>query len=164
MEFEYKCVAAPEKARRRRGAKTRTDRVALAMQDILAAEAVGGWEYQRTDLIPVEEKSGMFSRAHEVHRAVMVFRRPAASSAPRPAVQASPVSAPAPQPHVEQPVPAPVAPVTVEPETAPAPAPVREAPVHSETDEDFRLAAEPPQTPQRAGLRADPPLTPKGLG
>ena len=100
MDYEYKCVAAPEKAKRRRGAKTRTDRVAGAMEDILKTEAVGGWEYQRTDLIPVEEKAGMFSRAHEVHRAVMVFRR-AVGAAGQPAyapVAAEPQMAPQPAP------------------------------------------------------------------
>lgn len=81
MAFEYKCVGAPERAKRKRGAKTRTDRVALAMQDVIMQEAVDGWEYLRTDLVPTEERSGMFSRTHEVHRAVMVFRRSLRSSA-----------------------------------------------------------------------------------
>lgn len=75
MAYEYKCVAAPEKVKRRRGAKSRTDRVALAMQDVLMEEARNGWEYMRTDLVPIEERSGLFGRAQEVHRAVMVFRR-----------------------------------------------------------------------------------------
>lgn len=73
--YEYKCVGAPEKAKRRRGARTRTDRVAHAMQELINGEAVDGWEYQRTDLLPVEEKSGLFSRPREAHRAVLVFRR-----------------------------------------------------------------------------------------
>ena len=75
MAFEYKCVGAPEKAKRKKGARSRSERVARAMEEIIQAEAVDGWEYQRTDLIPVEERSGLFSRAHEVHRAVLVFRR-----------------------------------------------------------------------------------------
>lgn len=73
--YEYKCVGAPEKAKRSRGAKTRTDRVAHAMQELINREAVNGWEYLRTDLLPVEEKSGLFSRSSEAHRAVLVFRR-----------------------------------------------------------------------------------------
>ncbi|MEM0987919.1 MAG: hypothetical protein AAGK00_03515 [Pseudomonadota bacterium] len=75
MSYEYKCVAAPEKARRHKGAKTRTDRVAAAMQELIAEESNGGWEYLRTDLIPVEEKASFFARPREVHRAVLVFRR-----------------------------------------------------------------------------------------
>ena len=75
MTYEYKCVGAPEKGKRKRGAKTRSDRVANAMEQTILAEAVDGWEYLRTDLIPIEERGGMFKRPQEVHRAVMVFRR-----------------------------------------------------------------------------------------
>ena len=75
MGYEYKCVGAPEKGKRKRGAKTRSDRVANAMETSIQAEAVDGWEYLRTDLIPCEERSGIFSRPQEVHRAVLVFRR-----------------------------------------------------------------------------------------
>ncbi|MFK7945317.1 MAG: DUF4177 domain-containing protein [Paracoccaceae bacterium] len=73
--YEYKVVGAPERAKRARGARTRTDRVAHALQDLINAEAVEGWEYQRTDLLPVEERPGLFSRVRETHRAVLVFRR-----------------------------------------------------------------------------------------
>jgi len=76
MEFEYKAIGAPEKARRKRGRGSRSDRVAAAFEDILKAEAVDGWEYQRTDLLPVTESAGWFKRSHEASRAVMVFRRP----------------------------------------------------------------------------------------
>ena len=72
MTYEYKCVGAPEKGKRKRGAKTRSDRVANAMEQTILAEAVDGWEYLRTDLIPIEERGGMFKRPQEVHRAVMV--------------------------------------------------------------------------------------------
>ncbi|MEM7059045.1 MAG: hypothetical protein AAF557_15775 [Pseudomonadota bacterium] len=82
MAYEYKCVGAPEKGKRRRGAKTRSDRVANAMEITIQAEAVDGWEYLRTDLIPIEERSGMFKRPQEVHRAVMVFRRALGREAP----------------------------------------------------------------------------------
>lgn len=84
MEFEYKVVGAPEKGRRRRGARTRSDRVAAAFEDVLREEVVDGWEYLRTDLVPVEEKPGLLRRREEVHRAVMVFRRPLRADAPRP--------------------------------------------------------------------------------
>lgn len=73
--YEYKVVGAPERAKRARGARTRTDRVARALQDLINAEAVDGWEYQRTDLLPVEERPGFFSRPRETHRAVLIFRR-----------------------------------------------------------------------------------------
>lgn len=150
MEYDYKCVAAPEKARRRRGAKTRTDRVALAMEEILKAEAGGGWEYQRTDLIPVEEKSGWFGRAHDVHRAVLVFRRPKGASRPHPistAAPEAPVQDVAPQPVRQN--------VQPLPSTAPAPEP--------ETDGDFKLAAEREAAPEPVALSAKPLRAPSGL-
>ena len=75
MAYEYKCVGAPEKGKRKRGAKTRSDRVANAMEITIQEQAVDGWEYLRTDLVPIEERSGFLGRTHEVHRAVMVFRR-----------------------------------------------------------------------------------------
>jgi hypothetical protein len=82
MTFEYKTVGAPERAKRKRGSRTQSDRVAAAFEEILRAEAVDGWEYQRTDLLPVTESAGWFKRGHEVHRAVMVFRRPLDRVAP----------------------------------------------------------------------------------
>lgn len=75
MSFEYKCVGGPERPKRQRGVRGRSERVALAMQELIGAEAVDGWEYLRTDLVPVEEKAGLFSRTQEVHRAVLIFRR-----------------------------------------------------------------------------------------
>ena len=75
MAFEYKLVGAPERCKRRRGCRTNSDRVAAAMEELLAQEARDGWEYQRTDLIPVEERTVWFGGRHEVHRAVLVFRR-----------------------------------------------------------------------------------------
>ena len=154
MDYEYKCVAAPEKAKRRRGAKTRTDRVAGAMEDILKAEAVGGWEYQRTDLIPVEEKSGLFSRAQEVHRAVMVFRRALRSSVQEPAY-APVASDPQPAPVMQ------VVPAASAPEAEPVQIQEAPRPAAPETDGDFKLAAdrEPASAPAAQTLRA-----PNGLG
>ncbi|MEM7213125.1 MAG: hypothetical protein AAF479_14755 [Pseudomonadota bacterium] len=152
MEYDYKCVAAPEKARRRRGARTRTDRVALAMEDILKAEATGGWEYQRTDLIPVEEKSGWFGRAHEVHRAVLVFRKPKKSARPH-VIETAPRSEPAPV----QPVETKPQPVEAAPRIEPAPAP------EPESDGDFKLAAKRDEAPEAVAVSEKPLRAPSGL-
>ena len=102
MSYEYKTVGAPEKGKRRRGSRSRSDRVAAAFDEILAEEAVDGWEYMRTDLVPVTERNGLFGRAQEVHRAVMVFRRElepvrpnlfAAPEMPEPALRSVPAPA-----------------------------------------------------------------------
>ena len=109
MTFEYKAIGAPEKAKRKRGLRSQSDRVALAFEEILQAEAVDGWEYQRTDLLPVTESGGWFRRGHEVHRAVMVFRRPLDRAPPveieatlrrAPSVTPAPVQPLAPEPEV----------------------------------------------------------------
>lgn len=159
MEYEYKCIAAPEKARRRRGAKTRTDRVALVVEEILQAETKGGWEYLRADLFPVEEKSGIFGRTQEVHRAVLVFRRATgASSAGVHQQFAAPTLA---QPVLAQPpapAPAPAPTPAAEPVQPPAPA------VSAEAGGGFRLAADREEArepaPDPSGRRGPP----KGLG
>ena len=75
MTYEYKIVGAPEKGKRKRGMRRRSDRVAAAFADIIKSEAVDGWEYLRTDLLPIIEGAGWFRRGREVNRAVMVFRR-----------------------------------------------------------------------------------------
>lgn len=85
MDYEYKCVGAPERPKRSRRAKTPSDRVARAMEEIIQKAAGNGWEYLRTDLVPVTEKSSFLGRAQEVHRAVMVFRRELESRRDRPA-------------------------------------------------------------------------------
>lgn len=118
MDYEYKCVGAPEKPKRKRGAKTRSDRVAHAMQALIADEAVEGWEYLRTDLVPVEERSGLFGRTHEVHRAVLVFRRDRQPSRAR------------------------SLPVREATEPARAPAVDDAAPARSDSDDRIRLAAD----------------------
>ena len=109
MIFEYKTVGAPEKGKRKRGRRSQSDRVAVAFEEILQAEAVDGWEYLRTDLLPVIERSGWFGRGHEVHRAVMVFRRPLDRVLPveseatlrrAPSVTPAPVQSLAPEPEV----------------------------------------------------------------
>lgn len=82
MRFEYKTVGGPERGRKRRGARTVADRVAAAMQDIIEAETVDGWEYLRTDLIAVEERSGLFARRQTMHCPVLVFRRARPGQAP----------------------------------------------------------------------------------
>lgn len=81
MNYEYKVIAAPEARRKRRGAGGPGDRIAASMADTLTAEANDGWEYLRTDVLPVRERGGWFSRSEEVYRAVLVFRRPRGGAA-----------------------------------------------------------------------------------
>lgn len=151
MSYEYKCIAAPERAKRKRGAKTRTERVASAMQEVIATEAVDGWEYMRTDLVPTEEKAGLFSRTQEVHRAVLVFRR------------ARMIQAPVYAPQQPQPMPQPVMAPQPQPQVQPQPQmPQVEEPVLQPAEESIKLAAERPAAP--APQPAGNGRPPTGLG
>jgi len=89
MNYEYKAVGAPERPKRRRGARTASDRLAAAFEEVLQAEAVDGWEYQRTDTVPVTERAGWFSPTRTTQRAVMVFRRPVEAVWRRPGAEES---------------------------------------------------------------------------
>ncbi len=75
-QFEYKAIAAPRRAKRVKGAKSTTDRFAHAMTDALNTMGAEGWEYVRSETLPVDEKKGMLSSAVEAYHSVMVFRRP----------------------------------------------------------------------------------------
>lgn len=86
MQFEYKTVAGPERGRKRKGCRTPSERVAATMQELIETEAAGGWEYLRTDLVPVEERAGIFSRRETRHCAVLVFRRERGATSDRAAL------------------------------------------------------------------------------
>jgi hypothetical protein len=100
--WSYKCVAAPRKARKGKGHRSAADAFVAAFEAAIAAEAAQGWEYLRTDLVPMEAKHGLFSQTTETHQGVMVFRRPAdattASETPRRAEPAPARPDPAPRP------------------------------------------------------------------
>ncbi|RRH77372.1 DUF4177 domain-containing protein [Falsigemmobacter faecalis] len=120
---EYKVVPAPRKGDKARGLKSAEDRFAYALTRVMNEMALDGWEYLRTDTLPVEERTGLTGRVSTSFQSLLVFRRAlksAADAGPAAlrAVMADPVAPP--------PLPA-VAPAPVPPATAPAvppPAPV----------------------------------------
>lgn len=81
MDYRYKCVPAPRKARRTREHRTDAEALVAAMEAAIAVEAAQGWEYLRTDVVPMQTRSGLFGAATETHQGVMVFRRPASPRA-----------------------------------------------------------------------------------
>lgn len=115
--FEYKVVPAPHKGIKAKGVKTPEARFANSIETTLNAMAAEGWEYQRAELLPSDERSGLTgSTTH--WRNVLVFRRAiAVEEASHPTTS---VAAPAPQ---ESPGVAVAAPV-VAPAHAPEPAPL----------------------------------------
>jgi hypothetical protein len=144
--FEYKVVPAPKKAGKIKGVKGTEARFAHELAALMNEHGASGWEYQRTDTLPCEERSG-FTKRVTTFQNMLVFRReirsaeeaPRAGAAPgyeqiaaihapaaeRPAPRLAEVAPPAPAPTAASaPVETPrVAHVTApEPVAAPAPA------------------------------------------
>jgi hypothetical protein len=100
--YEYKVVPAPAKGIKAKPAKTPEARFALGIETELNRLAAAGWEFQRAELLPCEERSGLTGTARH-WRNLLVFRR--ALAEPVAGVpQADP--APAPAPEAEPPAPA----------------------------------------------------------
>lgn len=75
QNFEYKVIPAPLRGKKAKGLKTTEDRFALAMTEVLNAQATEGWEYVRADRLPCEERSGLTGKTTSTQN-VLVFRRP----------------------------------------------------------------------------------------
>ncbi|MRU14365.1 hypothetical protein FDP25_02865 [Roseovarius sp. A21] len=74
--YEYRVIPAPTKGRKAQGVKGAEARFAHTLQDVMNEQAAEGWEYQRSDILPSEERQGLTS-SHTVYRSVLVFRRAA---------------------------------------------------------------------------------------
>ena len=113
QNYEYRVVPAPRKGEKARGLKTVEDRFAYALTAMMNKMGAEGWEYQRADALPCDERVGL-TGSKTVFQNMLVFRRPAAdigselvdltmASSPRlvaldPAPVASPVLGAAKQP------------------------------------------------------------------
>jgi len=73
-QYEYKVVPAPTKGLKSKGVKTSQDRFANALETAMNALGAEGWEYQRTDTLPCEERSGLTGRVTTFQN-MLVFRR-----------------------------------------------------------------------------------------
>ncbi|MCD9146379.1 DUF4177 domain-containing protein [Pseudophaeobacter flagellatus] len=131
--FEYKVVPAPHKGTKAKGIKTPESRFANSVEMILNEMASEGWEYQRAELLPSEERSGLTGSTTN-WRNVLVFRRALAPAT----TQA------APQPLAEAAAPQGAAPAVATPVAA-TDTPVNTAPVLTATAGD-------PEAPENATL------------
>lgn len=107
--YEYRVVPAPKRAEKVKGLKTTQDRFAHGLTQLMNDLGRDGWEYQRADTLPCEERVGLTGRTTTFQH-MLVFRRalPGAGTgvdavaaaptpvAPAPVVQAEPVPAKAP--------------------------------------------------------------------
>lgn len=89
--YEYKVVPAPTKGKKAKGLKTPAERFAGALGEVMNDLAAEGWEYQRTDTLPAEERSGLTGKT-TVFQNMLVFRRTRDAEAPAPAAKPVEVS------------------------------------------------------------------------
>lgn len=81
-QYEYKVVPAPAKAQKAKGVKTAEGRFAHTVEAELNRLAAEGWEYQRAELLPHDERSGL-TATQTTWRTMLVFRRAVAEAQPR---------------------------------------------------------------------------------
>ncbi|MFQ5623114.1 MAG: DUF4177 domain-containing protein [Paracoccaceae bacterium] len=74
-EYEYKAVPAPRQAKKVKGIKGIQQRYAHILTQAINAELAGGWEYYRSESLPVESKPGFLRSAVESYHALLIFRR-----------------------------------------------------------------------------------------
>ncbi|KEP69579.1 hypothetical protein DL1_02965 [Thioclava dalianensis] len=74
QNFEYKVIPAPARGEKERGLKTGIDRFANTLSSVMNEMAAQGWEYQRAETLPAEERSGLTGKTTVYHN-LLVFRR-----------------------------------------------------------------------------------------
>ena len=72
--YEYKVVPAPKTGLKAKGLKTSDARFANALMVEMNDLGAEGWEYQRTDTLPCEERTGLRGR-NTTFLNMLVFRR-----------------------------------------------------------------------------------------
>lgn len=100
LRYEFKVVPAPRKGEKARGLKSIEDRFAQALTSVMNEMGKDGWDYVRSDSLPVDERVG-FTGTKTTYQNMLVFRRvlqaaTGAAGADRSAV--SPVAEAAPAP------------------------------------------------------------------
>ena len=158
IRYAYKVVPAPEKGIKAKGVKTAPARFALSVEQALNQLAAEGWEYQRAELLPSEERSGLTGSTTN-WRNLLVFRRPLpAGPEVLPETEAkAEVEAPAPAsdsadtPPLARPVPGPAEADRRAP--APIAAPVNDPPMHGAKPADTPSAE--PEPDREAKLDRD---------
>ena len=79
QRYEYRVVPAPRKGEKARGLKTVEERFAYALTAMMNKMGAEGWEYQRADALPCDERVGL-TGSKTVFQNMLVFRRPAGES------------------------------------------------------------------------------------
>jgi hypothetical protein len=79
--YEYRVVPAPRNATKEKGAKTTDARFAATLTRLMNELGAEGWEYQRAETLPCDERRGLTGRV-ETTQHVLVFRREREAAAP----------------------------------------------------------------------------------
>lgn len=72
--YEYKVIPAPKKGLRAKGVRGTELRFANTLQEVMNEHGAQGWEYQRTDTLPCEERQGLTGKTTGFQN-MLVFRR-----------------------------------------------------------------------------------------
>lgn len=96
QRYEYKVVPAPRRGKKGKGIKGTEAQFANALSTLMNEAAAEGWEYQRTDSLPCEERQGLTGRT-TVFQNMLVFRRPLAAQTEEAAPERAALPAPAPE-------------------------------------------------------------------
>ena len=73
--YEYKAVPAPNRPKRVKGVKGTAGRFAALLTETMNEQAKEGWEYMRSDSLPVEDKPGLLKSRVETYQTMLIFRR-----------------------------------------------------------------------------------------
>ena len=79
-EFEYRVIPAPRRGVKAKGIKAAEDQFAHALTLAMNAEAADGWEFVRSDTLPLDERQGLRG-SNTTFQSVLVFRRQSAEAA-----------------------------------------------------------------------------------
>lgn len=91
QRYEYKVVPSPRKGEKARGARTTSDRFALALTSLMNKLGAEGWEYLRADALPCDERVG-FTGSKTTYQNILVFRRVIEAEAALPPLMLSAVA------------------------------------------------------------------------
>lgn len=117
-QYEYKVVPAPTKGEKAKGVKQPDARFARSVEGVLNQMAAQGWEFQRAEMLPNEERSGL-SKTSKEWRNLLIFRRErtaevATESTETPLIATTPAPPIRPEPTRPEVVAAPAAPEAAE--------------------------------------------------
>jgi len=74
-KYEYNVLPAPRRTKRVKGVKGEPAKFAHALTELMNLQAAEGWEYFKSETLPMESKKGVFKGVTESFQTVLVFRR-----------------------------------------------------------------------------------------